>query len=180
MEYFTQNVESIIALGGSQKMNLHIDQIHGINTFVTLNLNADDGTTAIHIQLIDFDSSIEIALEQQFEDLCTGYIKEGRIVDPEKFVWAIREVFKELQFDRFSGKMFYPVALDICSFVERSDISYLEDIFGFEHIKFDFEKCPVCLLNTQTKTKCGHPLCFVCWSNILRTNKICPLCRDKL
>ena len=62
---------------------------------------------------------------------------------------------------------------DYYIFIETEDISYLEDLFEMDGVVFDFEKCCVCLLSTQSKTKCNHAVCLAC----LPKCKKCPMCR---
>lgn len=179
METFLKNVNSLLDLGGRQEMNLHIEQIHGINTLVVLVLTED--TARINITLTDFESEMDIILEYKYddEDFYRTYILDSTITHPMKFGEAVQDVLRNIQFDKFSGKM-YSSTNRIIPFIERCENSYLQDIFGFDHIKFDFEKCSVCLISTETKTRCHHALCYVCWTEILKTSEACPLCRTSI
>jgi hypothetical protein len=38
--------------------------------------------------------------------------------------------------------------------------------------------CCVCLENTETKTKCGHSLCYHCYEKLEKMT--CPYCRGKI
>ena len=43
------------------------------------------------------------------------------------------------------------------------------------------DECPVCMtVNTMTKLRCNHTLCWNCWATICTTSDVvrCPLCRN--
>jgi hypothetical protein len=46
-----------------------------------------------------------------------------------------------------------------------------------DNVKLRFESCSVCFENTNRKTCCGHSLCILCWSKILKEETKCPICR---
>lgn len=46
------------------------------------------------------------------------------------------------------------------------------------NIKLSIQECSVCLEMTNKKTRCKHPLCYVCYSSLV--SKDCPLCRKSL
>jgi hypothetical protein len=55
----------------------------------------------------------------------------------------------------------------------------IEDIiedFGNEYQ--NGEDCCVCYTKTQTQTQCKHHLCLACWSQVVKTTKNCPLCKN--
>jgi hypothetical protein len=186
MDRFTQNVEELLGLGGNQTLNLHIDEIRGVNTFVCIHLKENAGI--LEIILTDNNSSTTFDIKRNGEfiktsedladDSSTFIYLNGEFIDPrsEEFVARIREILEDVQPEWFWGKMVSP----FFPHIERGDVSYLQDVFGMEHIKFDFEKCSVCLNATHATTSCKHSLCFVCWSKILKSNKRCPLCRKQL
>jgi hypothetical protein len=127
---------------------------------------------------------LDIILQYKYndEEEYQSYIVHSTITHPKEFTDAIQDILKNIEFDHFSGKM-YTETNRIIPCIERCDNSYLQDIFGFEHIKFDFESCTVCFRDTQTKTPCQHALCYVCWTEILKREKPqqqCPICREQI
>lgn len=168
MQKFTEQVE--LFAGRGEKMNLHIEEIHGINTHVSLMFGE---SVVVEINLTDFDRVMKIEIDETRKT----FIKNGKLTTPDKFVGTLRSILKNVVVDNFSGEVVLP---DFYPYTERSDISYLKELFDMEHIKFDFDMCSVCMSTTQTKTNCGHELCVICWTKILNTNKKCPLCRFDL
>jgi hypothetical protein len=138
-----------IARGGP--INLHISKLFGKDVEVIL--------------LADENISIEI---RQAKKKMT--VNLGTIQDPETIAESVRALLKSVVLDcRDRCKDYY-------IFIEFEEVSYLQDVFEMDGIVFDFEKCPVCLNATQTKTMCNHVLCPVCF---LKCKK-CPLCRATL
>lgn len=167
METFVKSIENLVK-SGDDRMNLHIEEIGGLNTFVSIVF--EEGKLYLAVLLTDFHRELIVDLEAE--------IVEEKIQAPEEFVLAIREKLKNVKLDKFSGTLYVE---SFFPFQERGDVSYLADIFEMDHIKFDFEKCAVCYNATQTKTtRCKHPLCLLCWTNISRTTNNCPLCRNVL
>jgi len=80
----------------------------------------------------------------------------------------VYDTLKALKFNKYFGT--YDTSAD--------DIELLEiemELFP-EHFKYKI--CSVCLEHTSIKTNCGHYLCYVCWTEILRRNDYrCPECR---
>ena len=84
---------------------------------------------------------------------------------------------------------------DKCKGVFTADpITNIQDdyirIFESDNVKLKYEKCAVCLDITETRTKCGHFLCYRCWQDIKRTrcderecefdHIKCPICRGDI
>lgn len=40
--------------------------------------------------------------------------------------------------------------------------------------------CCVCNEETATETICGHRLCIICWAQVNKVNRKCPLCRNDI
>jgi hypothetical protein len=80
-------------------------------------------------------------------------------------------LLEQLVFDKVVGRFVYKSTLDI-QIAEKKCFK--------NHIEIPtLETCSVCLTQeTQTKTPCGHTLCFPCWIKI--KNKICPICRGSI
>ena len=86
----------------------------------------------------------------------------------------MKKIFENLEIDIFNGT--------ITTTVSKRDISFMLDIFDFEHVEFDFGKCSVCHQSTRTQTVCKHHLCILCWSKLDIVSeenhfKQCPICR---
>jgi len=77
-------------------------------------------------------------------------------------------LLEELIFDKVSGKFIYKITSDIRIAEVNCFAKFIETP--------KLETCCVCLSQeTETKTPCGHTLCFPCWIQL--KNKVCPLCR---
>lgn len=143
MEIFAKN----IARGGL--FDTHISKVYGKDVSVILKFTE---TTELEISN---EKKITIDLET---------------TDPSTIVERVCEVLKNFDL----GLIEYGV---ICSefyfFIEKEDITYLQDVFNLDFINFDFEKCAVCYNATSYKTGCGHDVCCACLSKCSR----CPLCR---
>lgn len=134
-----------IARGG---VNLHISKLFG-----------EEVQVFIHV-----GDSVAIEIRQSEKRMLTNI---GPVKDPETIAKTVRSFLKTVELDCNE------VCCDYYIFIELEEVSYLQDIFEMDGIEFDFEKCPVCLTATQTKTSCNHALCSSC----LPKCKKCPMCR---
>ena len=76
---------------------------------------------------------------------------------------------KGLKFNKYFGRY------DTC----KEDIELLEIEMELFQEYFKYKICSVCLEHTETKTNCGHILCYLCWNEIIRRNDYrCPECRE--
>ena len=77
----------------------------------------------------------------------------------------------QLVFDKVVGRFVYKSTLNIQKAEQKCFKNYIEIN--------TLEVCSICLTQeTQTKTPCGHTLCFPCWIKLEK--KICPLCRRSI
>ena len=81
----------------------------------------------------------------------------------------VYDALKGLKFNKYFGRY------DTC----KEDIELLEIEMELFQEYFKYKICSVCLEHTETKTNCGHILCYLCWNEIIRRNDYrCPECRE--
>lgn len=164
----------------SDKIQLYMRSLLQIPVSVYLRINHAQRVVfiVIEIEISDFifqyndDNEIVFLLED--DEHKTTYLDGIKIIDHQKFTNDLQKIFQSMKLDIFNGT--------ITTIPSNRDISFILDIFDFEHVGFNFGKCSICHNATFTKTICNHYLCILCWSKLEIVDdendyKQCPICR---
>ena len=143
--------------------NVHvpIDKIDGVDVSVNI-VNpgkCEEGCTCKKPKmyfLVDYTNS-----ETRTEKYAINNQEEFDIIVAKITCW---------EFDKLSNK-----------FVDGSEhIKTIEfySCFMSPKIQLRYDECCVCLEKTSGKTKCNHPICLSCFTNLKKPK--CPLCRENI
>ena len=131
------------------------------------------------------------------QDLLYDYTNQGddelRIyLDEEikKIITDLCELLSSLKFNKLKGRFLSTLNYSETIIYENSleyETEFYENwkkMLDFPNIKLIYNECSVCSCVTETKTKCSHTLCYVCWEHIKVANtgddflyQNCPICR---
>jgi len=96
------------------------------------------------------------------------------------------ETLKKMRFDKFEGEM-------TCTAHTGTEEDWVA-LCTTDKVELNCEPCAVCHDKTKTTTKCGHYLCYSCWSHLKLTQVecedcdcgghldalLCPICRQDM
>ena len=91
----------------------------------------------------------------------------------EKEIQLYHKTIHNFKFSKLTGEFFDPTDKKI---MRKMRLQELKDEVFLKTTEPDV--CCVCLENTQSKTKCGHSLCFHCYEKLEKMT--CPCCRGKI